>query len=179
MNVPDSAPLHQVTCPHCGKINTTTARTQKRCAFCKKVFDPSSGAKTPTGKKSKYNACKVTNGSITFDSKAEEKWYFRLKCDPEVAEIEVHPAFEIFPSTRKCLACQERFLLPLTKCPKCGRKLEVFRAISYVADFKVTYKDGHVEIQDVKGIETEAFKLKRKLFEAAYPALTIRIVRVK
>ena len=51
-----------------------------------------------------------------------------------------------------------------------------FRAITYTADFKVTYADGHVEIIDVKGIKTEVFKLKRKIFEFQYPDLTLKIV---
>ena len=126
---------------------------------------------------SKYNAQR-TGG---FDSKLEERRYYQLKNDPHVVDIEVHPIFEIFPATRKCLHCKETFDLPVVKCPniKCGRKLLVFRAIHYIADFRITYDDGRIEIEDVKGVETEAFKIKRKLFEAAYPDLTLKIVTSK
>ncbi|GAK05208.1 hypothetical protein JCM19037_3686 [Geomicrobium sp. JCM 19037] len=51
------------------------------------------------------------------------------------------------------------------------------RAIKYKADFKVYHIDGSVEIVDVKGMETEAFKLKRKMFEKQYPDLSLKIVR--
>jgi len=129
--------------------------------------------------KSKYNAHRVTtNGGLTFDSKREEKRYWQLKNDPQVIAIEVHPSFEIFQPFRKCLPC--RLILRKTKgdrCPVCGEKTIAFRGISYVADFKVTYQDGRVEIEDVKGVETEAFKLKKKMFEASHPHLTLRIVR--
>ena len=39
----------------------------------------------------------------------------------------------------------------------------------YVADFMVFYADGTASVQDVKGVETEGFKIKRKLLEEAYP----------
>lgn len=130
---------------------------------------------SPAANTSKYNAQRTAGG---FDSKLEERRYYQLKNDPHVKNIEVHPVFEIFPPTRKCLHCKQIFELPTAKCPNkgCGRKLLVFRGISYIADFRVTYDDGRVVIEDVKGIETEAFKLKRKLFEAAYPDLTLSIV---
>lgn len=181
VRVAHANPLHQVICPHCQKINVTTARTKKRCTFCKRYFDPVTGGKTPGSKKAKYNAQRVTRGALTFDSKAEERRYYQLRNDPNVRDVEVHPTYEIFPAVRKCLHCKRLFELPTAKCPNlgCGRKLLTFRSISYVADFKVTYKDGRVEIEDVKGVETEVFKIKRKLFEAAYPDLTLTVVRVR
>lgn len=39
----------------------------------------------------------------------------------------------------------------------------------YVADFMVFYPDGSASVQDVKGVETEGFKIKRKLLEEVYP----------
>lgn len=48
------------------------------------------------------------------------------------------------------------------------------RAITYVADFLVTYHDGREEVVDVKGVETDVFKIKRVLFELRYgKAITI------
>jgi hypothetical protein len=70
------------------------------------------------------------------------------------------------------IECQPKFMLqePFKKNGK------AYRAIEYIADFRVTYKDGHVEIEDVKGIMTEVFKIKRKMFEKRYPELTLKIV---
>lgn len=45
----------------------------------------------------------------------------------------------------------------------------------YIADFKVTYADGRVEIVDVKGVRTDVYRLKKKLVEAQYG---IKIIEV-
>ena len=56
--------------------------------------------------------------------------------------------------------------------------MRTVRPITYRADFRVTYVDGHQEIEDVKGMETEIFKIKRKMFEYKYPNLTLKVVPV-
>jgi hypothetical protein len=38
----------------------------------------------------------------------------------------------------------------------------------YMADFKVIFGDGHIEIIDVKGVRTQTYRLKKKLVEAQY-----------
>ncbi|EUJ51813.1 DUF1064 domain-containing protein [Listeria rocourtiae] len=54
-------------------------------------------------------------------------------------------------------------------CKKDSEKTaRVIKKIEYVADFEVLYADGHTEIIDIKGVKTEAFKLKQKLFERKY-----------
>ena len=113
-------------------------------------------------KQPKYRNTKVTSGSITFDSKLEERRYYQLRNDPDVVNIEVHPVFDIFPETKNQI----------------DGKMVTFQKITYIADFKVTYKNGKIEAEDVKGHMTEVFNIKRKLFEAAYPDLTIKIVRL-
>lgn len=39
---------------------------------------------------------------------------------------------------------------------------------AYVGDFQVTYPDGRVEIEDVKGVRTTVYKLKKKLMRAVH-----------
>lgn len=39
---------------------------------------------------------------------------------------------------------------------------------SYVADFRVEYTDGTVDIEDVKGYKTDVYKLKKKMMKAFY-----------
>ena len=39
---------------------------------------------------------------------------------------------------------------------------------TYVADFRVTYADGTVAVQDCKGVRTPLYRLKRKLVRALY-----------
>jgi len=45
----------------------------------------------------------------------------------------------------------------------------------YIADFKVTYADGRVEIVDVKGVRTDVYRLKKKLVEAQYGIQIIEV----
>lgn len=39
---------------------------------------------------------------------------------------------------------------------------------NHIADFVVTYKDGHKECHECKGFETSIWRLKKKLFDALY-----------
>ena len=73
-----------------------------------------------------------------------------------VEEIECQPVYELQPAFTKN-----------------GKR---YRKITYIADFRTKYKDGHEEIVDTKGIRTEAFKLKLKLFEYKYPDKTLIVV---
>lgn len=128
------------------------------------------------------NARKTKVDGITFDSKMEALRYIELKRLMQagiVKEIEVQPVFSLQPRYWKC--CETVWgsieLKKQGKCPICGKKVPATRAITYTADFRVTYTDGHQEIEDVKGMETEIFKLKRKMFEYRYPELTLKIVK--
>ena len=65
---------------------------------------------------------------------------------------------------------QPKYLLqePFTKK---GKK---YRAIHYIADFEYIL-DGEMVVQDVKGMKTDVFKIKHKMFEYNYPELTLLI----
>lgn len=119
-------------------------------------------------KKSKYNNKKCTvivetdfgDMEIKFDSKKEKAFFtgslYPLLKTRFIKDLELQPVFELQP-----------------KYKKDGKTI---RAIKYIADFKVTYADGDVRIYDVKGMRTEIFKLKSKLFHFKYPELTIEEV---
>jgi len=47
--------------------------------------------------------------------------------------------------------------------------------VRYVCDFMVFYEDGTVEVQDVKGIKTDMYILKKKLIEDIYPIEIVEI----
>ena len=49
--------------------------------------------------------------------------------------------------------------------------------IKYVADFQVFYPDGTSSFIDVKGMETPAFKMKKKLLAQEYPWVNLEIVK--
>lgn len=42
------------------------------------------------------------------------------------------------------------------------------KCFKYVADFRVTYPDGRIEYQDVKGHRTGMYRLKKKVVEAYF-----------
>jgi len=109
----------------------------------------------------KYRAKKKEIDGITFDSKAEGKYYVYLKAlkqQGEISDFELQPRFLL----------QEGFT-------KNGQR---FRPIHYTADFKLIYPDGRIEIVDVKGKKTRDFVIRQKLFEKKYPDLRIKLVKM-
>lgn len=109
---------------------------------------------------SKYHNFKTECDGIKFDSVKECKYYCTLKLMKRcrlVKDFKLQVAFELQPRYTNAD----------------GRRI---REISYIADFVVEYADGHTEVVDVKGMKTEVYKLKKKLFEYKYPNLTIKEV---
>lgn len=102
--------------------------------------------------RSKYGNKKVELDGHVFDSQAEVKYYQQLKW------LQAHGDILLF-------RLQPRYLLQ-EAFEKDGKK---HRRIDYIADFEVHHKDGSIEVVDIKGFETEVFKIKRKLFEKKYP----------
>jgi hypothetical protein len=106
---------------------------------------------------SKYGSRKTVVDGITFDSKKESDRYKDLKylqIAGQISKLEVQPVFIL----------QEAFT-------KNGHK---FSAITYRADFKYE-QNGETVIEDVKGMKTEVYRIKRKLFEKIYPYSVIEI----
>ena len=103
----------------------------------------------------KYNKYHVspknerTADGITFASKAEMLRYLELKQLQKLRKI-------------TALILQPRFLL----VPKTKNK----RAVYYVADFQYI-QDGKTIVEDVKGVKTEVYKIKIKMFLWKYPDL--------
>ena len=99
----------------------------------------------------KYNVVskeRRTACGITFDSMAEMKRYHELKMLEKsgvITGLELQPKFLLVPKTKK------------------GG-----RAVYYSADFKYI-KDGQTIYEDVKGVQTDVYKLKKKLLLWQYP----------
>ena len=108
-------------------------------------------------KKSKYGSIKTVIDNITFDSKREANYYNTLKLlkrAGEVLKIDLQPEF---PYNMYCTV------------PGINDGSRVYaKQYKYIADFRVTYKDGHIEIIDTKGFSTAEFKRKKKIIEAIY-----------
>lgn len=110
-------------------------------------------------KYNKYRNKKVIYSDIKFDSIVEKDRYIYLKAKEEKGLI-------------KGLELQKKFLLQ----DKFNYKGKVVRAIHYIADFYYIENDIEV-VEDVKGIETDAFKLKEKLFKNKYHHIDFYVVK--
>lgn len=100
--------------------------------------------------RSKYRAKKTVVDGITFDSRKEADRYLVLKGMEEDGSIED-------------LRRQVRYeLIPAFDVD--GRH---YRPVSYVADF-VYREDGREVVEDVKGMRTDVYRLKSKLFARRY-----------
>jgi hypothetical protein len=103
---------------------------------------------------SKYNNVKTVEDNITFMSKKEAARYKELKLlekAGEILELSLQPKFTL----------QESFK---------DRKGTHHRAITYKADFR--YYDRKfkcVVIEDAKGMKTDVYEIKKKLFINRYP----------
>ena len=111
---------------------------------------------------SKFHNKKTIVDGILFDSQMESHYYLYLK---ELKEQGVVVDFKLQP----VFILQEGF-------SKDGKRIQ---PIKYIADFEVTYNDGHVEIIDVKGKITEAFRIKRKILLYKYRDVDFKCIREK
>ena len=108
----------------------------------------------------KYKNKKTMVDGIKFDSEMESHYYIYLKQLKEIGEV---VDFVLQPT----YLLQEGFDLN-------GKRI---RPITYRADFKVIYKDGHEEVIDVKGKLTEEFKIKRKMLLYRYRDINFKCVQ--
>lgn len=102
----------------------------------------------------------IPTDGIVFDSTMEAEYYRDVLQPRELAgEIEV--------------TLQPKFVL-INAFEKDGVK---YRPITYIPDFLATYPDGCKEAIDVKGMQTETFNLKRKLFDFVFPDIKLLVMK--
>jgi len=102
--------------------------------------------------RSKFGAVRTTVDGITFASKKEAKRYQELRLLERAKEI-------------TDLILQPRFPLQIH-----GKSLG-----SYVGDFQYTVDGVREVVEDVKGVRTPVYRLKKKIVEAIY-GITIQEV---
>ena len=100
--------------------------------------------------RSKYHAKRTSVDGIVFDSKREAYRYLVLKSMEEDGTIED-------------LRRQVRYEL----VPAFDVDGKHYRSVYYVADF-VYREDGREVVEDVKGMRTDVYRLKSKLFARRY-----------
>lgn len=111
-------------------------------------------------RKNKYNNQKTIVDGIEFDSKKEAEYYCQLKLLKQAGEI-------------RDIGLQQKYTLQ----PGFKKNGVKYQPITYIADFVITNNDGTTEVVDIKGVETQVFKIKRKLFEYKYPDLNLKVVK--
>ena len=90
---------------------------------------------------SKYHAVKTSFNGIVFDSKKEAHRYYELsilQAAGEISNLQRQVTYELIP------------------------KQDGERACTYKADF-VYQENGKTVVEDVKGVRTDAYTIKRKL----------------
>lgn len=127
--------------------------------------------------RSKYGARKTVVDGITFDSKKEANRYRELKLLEKAGEIcclRLQVPFELIPAQYEKTG--EIYTKGKNKGkPKRGKCIE--KAVTYIADFVYYNSDATVRtVEDVKGMRTPVYIIKRKLFRWRYPDYEFREV---
>ena len=106
----------------------------------------------------KYNNRKTVRSGITFDSSKEAAHFMKLKALEQAGKItnlQLQVKFELIAAQYKHFQIQgKRKMLDRKEC--------VEKSCNYYADFTY-HKDGVFIVVDVKGMKTEAYKIKKKL----------------
>ena len=92
-------------------------------------------------KRSKYGNKRTLYQGVVYDSQKEASRAVEL---------------DLLKRTGEVLCWMPHVVFPLSK------------GVSYEADFVVVYADWHVEVEDVKGVKTQAYRIKKKLFLEKY-----------
>lgn len=104
----------------------------------------------------KYSAKKTSVAGVTFDSRREADRYrglLLLERSGAIRGLILQPAFEVVP------------------------KQKDERAVKYIADFQyVDVETGKTIVEDVKGMRTRDYIIKRKLFKLQNPDIEFREV---
>jgi hypothetical protein len=106
----------------------------------------------PKPRRSKYGNVKTTVQGFEFDSKKEASRFLQLQSMQRRGEI-------------SALEIQVRYELSIT-----GYDGSTYKIADYIADFVYDLPDGTPVVEDVKGVLTAVYRLKRRLMLAIYGA---------
>lgn len=134
---------------------------------------------TKTKSEGKIAHKKTEVDGIVFHSKMESRYYehlCKLKANGEILRFELQPIYLL----------QEKFIIvegeviygsndQFNKLKR-KTKTETIQAIKYIADFKVYYTDGRIEVIDTKGQSTPDFEIKKKMLIHLHPTMTFKVL---
>lgn len=107
----------------------------------------------------KYNNTKKTVDGITFDSILEARRYAVLKSRLEagtISDLRLQPHYTIMEGYKDLSGTY-------------------IRPVQYIADFSYINADGKRIVEDVKGVRTEAYAIKRKLIRDRFGVEIVEI----
>lgn len=110
---------------------------------------------------SKYGNIKAYADGIQFDSIKEKNRYIELKLMEkagEISDLKLQVEYELIPP-QKIVTGYTKTLKP---------KYKTIRGCSYKADFTYLDHDKNMVVEDVKGVKTDVYKLKKKLMLQKY-----------
>ena len=96
-------------------------------------------------RRNKYGAVRTEVDGVVFASRAEARHYDRLKIlerAGEITDLELQPRFDLH--------------------------VNGVNVGFYKADFRFVDRDGQTVVQDVKGVKTPVYRLKKKMLKAEY-----------
>lgn len=105
----------------------------------------------------KFHAKKTEYNGVTYDSKKEAKRAEELDLlveTHEITNLQRQVPFELQPAFK-------------------NNENKAVRAITYIADF-VYQQNGKTIVEDVKGVKTKEYMLKKKMFQYKYPEYTFK-----
>lgn len=121
----------------------------------------------------KIKHIKTEIDNIKFDSVTESLYYIYIRDNKDKLGIKEYKLQPEFILQEKHMLIDNKVIIP--KNEKEFRSLQrkypgcTIQPIKYIADFLITYNDGHQEVIDVKGVKTPDFKIKEKIFNFKYP----------
>ena len=107
--------------------------------------------------RNKYHAVRTEVDGIGFASKREAQRYVELKLlekAGEITELELQPSY------------------PLLAVAPLGGMVQVGK---YIADFRYLTRDADVVVEDVKGVKTPVYNLKKKIVRANYGVQIVEV----
>ena len=115
---------------------------------------------SPKAKKARTVIDKHTGKTIMFDSAAEKRYYdeyvIPMFRNGQIIDYDLQRKYQLIPAFNRDLN---------------GERI---RKIQYIADFWLKFKDGHVQVKDVKGsgyLVDQVAKIKRKMMYYYFPDL--------
>jgi hypothetical protein len=105
-------------------------------------------------KPTKYKSVSDVYNGYKYDSKLEASYAMQLDWLIKAKEIE---------------KVKRQFKIDLT--------IAGVHICNYFIDFKVFYVDGHIEYHEVKGFETDVWRIKWKLSQAIYPEFKFVLIK--